>query len=120
MIKHAIYQRTVCWLFSKIVVHVSFFTHGRKSSHFFQHQAQQHSYHVVSAAPKVEGVCDIDGSELYQRSDDSAETARRRLQVFTEQTAPLVDYYQGKGLLTAVDGERSIEDVGKELSTVLQ
>lgn len=83
-------------------------------------RAQQHSYHVVSAPPKVEGVCDIDGSELYQRSDDSAETARRRLQVFTEQTAPLVDYYQGKGLLTAVDGERSIEDVGKELSTVLQ
>ncbi len=83
-------------------------------------RAQQHPYHAVSAPPKVDGICDIDGSELYQRSDDSEETARRRLQVFTEQTAPLVDYYRGKGLLTEVDGERSIEDVGKELSTVLQ
>lgn len=82
-------------------------------------RAQQHPYHVVSAPPKVEGICDIDGTELYQRSDDSEETARRRLEVYNEKTVPLVDYYREKGLLVEVDGERSIEDVGKQLTAVL-
>ena len=82
-------------------------------------RAQQHPYHVVSAPPKVEGICDVDGSELYQRPDDSEETVRRRLEVYNEQTAPLVDYYRGRGLLVEVDGELSIKDVGKELSAVL-
>ena len=59
-------------------------------------QARQHPYHVQSNPPKVAGKCDIDGSDLYQRLDDSEETARRRLQVYFQQTAPLIEFLQRK------------------------
>lgn len=83
-------------------------------------RAHQHPYHVVSHPPRVPGRCDLDGSALYQRPDDSEETARRRLQVYFEQTAPLIEHYRGKGILVEVDGERAIEEVGKVLFAVLQ
>ena len=83
-------------------------------------QARQHPYHVQSNPPKVAGKCDIDGSDLYQRLDDSEETARRRLQVYFQQTAPLIEFYKGKGLLKEIDGELSIEQVGKDVLSVLQ
>lgn len=83
-------------------------------------RAQQHPYHMVSSPPKKAGVCDIDGSELYQRADDSEETARWRLKVYFEQTAPLIDYYQKARKLVKVNGEASIEAVGKALLGVLQ
>lgn len=83
-------------------------------------RAHQHPYHVASNPPRVAGECDIDGSELYQRPDDSEETARRRLQVYFNQTAPLIEYYRKKGKLVEVDGEQAIEAVGKSLQAVLQ
>lgn len=83
-------------------------------------RAQQHPYHVVNAPPKVAGRCDIDGSELFQRPDDSVEAAVRRLQVYHTQTAPLIEFYKGKKLLKEVNGEQSIPKVGKDLSAALQ
>ena len=83
-------------------------------------RARQHPYHVQSAPPKVAGVCDTDGSELYQRPDDSEETARKRLEVYLEQTVPLIDCYRKSGRLSEIDGEQEIDKVGKSLASALQ
>jgi adenylate kinase len=72
-------------------------------------------YHQLFSPPKVAGVCDRCSGELYQRADDTPETQRRRIQVYFEQTAPLIDYYLGKGLLVEVDGRRGIEEIQAEL-----
>ena len=61
------------------------------------------SFNKIFAKPKVEGVCDHCGGELYQRSDDSLETAKNRLAVYREQTFPLIEYYTGKSLLKKID-----------------
>jgi len=61
-------------------------------------------YNVTFDPPKVEGVCDVCGGELVQRADDNEETVRRRLAVYHEQTAPLVDYYRRRGVLHSVFG----------------
>jgi adenylate kinase len=71
----------------------------------------QASYHEVFNPPKVPGVCDRCGGELYQRPDDTRETAQRRLEVYFEQTTPVVGYYRDAGVLDEVDGARGIEDV---------
>lgn len=68
--------------------------------------ANQHSYHVDFDPPKVEGVCDQDGSELIQRDDDNEETIKRRLEVYHAQTAPLIGYYEEHGLLHRFDGDQ--------------
>ena len=68
-------------------------------------------YHVVNIPPKKEGVCDLCGGELYQRDDDTEETIRKRIQVYMEQTAPLLDYYQESGRLTEVSGDNPLEEV---------
>jgi adenylate kinase len=68
----------------------------------------------------VPGVCDIDGSALYQRDDDTAETVRSRLQVYTRQTAALADRYRAKGLLSEVDGTQPIEAVTRQLLGALR
>lgn len=78
-------------------------------------RAQGHVYHAKYNPPRVPGVCDIDGSELYQREDDLPATVARRIQVYLEQTAPLVDYYRQKGLLVEIDGTRPIEEVSARL-----
>jgi adenylate kinase len=83
-------------------------------------RAHQHPYHIVNSPPKKKGICDIDGSELYQRADDSEETARKRLKVYEEQTAPLIEYYGKQRKLVEVDGARDIDTVGKALVAVLQ
>mgnify|MGYP001327307907 CR=1 FL=1 len=83
-------------------------------------RATGHSYHVASNPPQTPGVCDLDGSELYQRADDSIDVARTRLQVYFEQTEPVVDYYRGRGVLTEVNGEQSIEQVYDELVHALE
>ncbi|TAK36311.1 MAG: adenylate kinase [Chloroflexota bacterium] len=80
----------------------------------------QAPYHIKSAPPKVAGVCDVCGGELYQRTDDSMETARNRLVVYFDQTAPLIEYYQTKGKLVEVDGEQEIEAVTRELVDVVR
>ncbi|MFQ5875163.1 MAG: adenylate kinase [Dehalococcoidia bacterium] len=79
----------------------------------------QTPYHTVSSPPKVAGVCDRCGGELYQRPDDSEETVRARLRVYMKQTAPLIDYYVNCNKLVEVDGEQSIEEVSRSLVAVL-
>ncbi len=68
-------------------------------------------YHMEFRPPARPGVCDVCGGPLYQRPDDTLETARRRLQVYFEQTAPVLAYYENQGLLVEIDGEQSIEEV---------
>jgi adenylate kinase len=82
-------------------------------------KAQGHIYHEVSNPPKKSGVCDIDGSELYQREDDKRETVQRRIQVYFEQTAPLIDHYRKAGTLVEVNGAQSIEAVTKYLMAAM-
>lgn len=78
-------------------------------------KAAGHIYHEKFNPPKNPGICDIDGSPLYQRKDDKKETIEKRLAVFHEQTAPLVEYYREKNLLVEVDGTRPIEEVSETL-----
>lgn len=79
----------------------------------------QANYHLLFNPPQEEGVCDKCGGDLYQRSDDKEETVRRRFRVYTEETAPLIDYYRRQGLLTEIDGEQGIEGVqGKILKAL--
>lgn len=68
-------------------------------------------YHMVFDPPKQPGVCDRCGGPLYQRPDDTPETAKKRLDVYFEQTAPLIQYYRQQGLLREIDGEQPIEAV---------
>jgi adenylate kinase len=70
-----------------------------------------HVYHVEFDPPKHEGVCDQDGSRLIQRDDDKPETVRKRLSVYHDQTEPLIDWFEDKGLLMRFDGERSPDEV---------
>ncbi len=83
-------------------------------------RAQGHVFQAQSQPPKVPGVCDVDGSELYQREDDKPETVRRRLQVFMEQTAILVEHYTAKGLLFRVNGAQPAVKVGEDLLAQLR
>jgi adenylate kinase len=69
------------------------------------------TFHVELDPPKAEGVCDACGGELYQRDDDKPETVRRRLQVYHEQTRPLVEFYEARGLLRIVAGTGVVSDV---------
>lgn len=74
-----------------------------------------HVFHEIFNPPAVSGICDYDGSPLYQRDDDTAETQKRRIEVYFEQTAPLLDYYREKGLLVEINGEQPIDEVQKDL-----
>lgn len=69
------------------------------------------TYHIKYNPPKVEGVCDIDGGKLYQREDDTVETVTTRIEVYYEQTEPLIDYYRKKNLILDVDGTREIQEI---------
>jgi adenylate kinase len=82
-------------------------------------RAEGHVFHEVFNPPQKPGVCDFDGSELYQRDDDKAETVKRRIHVYLEQTMPLINYYQEQGKLLEIDGTQSIERVGKDLMEAL-
>ncbi|MBN1486104.1 MAG: adenylate kinase [Anaerolineae bacterium] len=77
------------------------------------------SYHIKFKPPKQEGICDLDGGELYQRDDDTEETVGNRLRVYWEQTSPLIDYYQEKGILVDVDGNQDIAEVTEALKEAL-
>lgn len=76
-------------------------------------------YNIYYSPPKKEGVCDKCGGELFQRGDDKEETIKKRLDVYDAQTAPLIDYYQKKGILKAVAGTGSIDDIFKKVCDVL-
>ena len=79
-----------------------------------------HVYHVEHNPPKQEGRCDVDGEELRQREDDREETIRKRLEVYRDQTSPLVDYYDERDLLHRFDGTRSPTEVHDHLRATIQ
>jgi adenylate kinase len=78
------------------------------------------TYHVVFAPPKVDGVCDRCNGELYQRDDDKIETVKERLKINMEQIQKLLRYYESTGKLHRVDGKQPIEDVTKEIMSVIR
>ena len=77
------------------------------------------TYHVVSIPPKQEGICDTCGSELVIRDDDKPETVQKRLDVYHEQTQPLIDFYKGKGILKSVDGTQDMDAVFAAICGIL-
>ena len=77
------------------------------------------TYHIVSIPPKKEGVCDTCGNELVLRDDDKPETVQKRLNVYHEQTQPLIDYYTKQGILKSVDGTQPMEDVFAAIVEIL-
>ncbi|HEY0280766.1 MAG TPA: adenylate kinase [Solirubrobacterales bacterium] len=82
-------------------------------------EAEGHVYHVEFNPPKVEGVCDIDGSPLVVRDDDKPDVIRKRLATYHEKTEPLVTYYDAKGVLERVDGAREPAEVTSDLRGIL-
>lgn len=68
-------------------------------------------YHLQNHPPRVDGICDLCGGDLYQRKDDTEEVIRQRLQVYHKQTSPLVEYYRKTGMLRSVDAEKSSDNV---------
>jgi adenylate kinase len=82
-------------------------------------EANGHVFHVDFNPPKVDGVCDIDGSPLIVRDDDKPDVIRKRLATYHEKTEPLVTYYDDKGVLRRVDGERDPDEVTEELRRTL-
>jgi adenylate kinase len=83
-------------------------------------RANQHVYNVNSHPPKIAGVCDIDGSELYQRSDDTGEAVQKRLDIFFNETIRLLDFYGNQNKLVEVDGNQDIDQVQQSLLNVIQ
>jgi adenylate kinase len=79
-----------------------------------------HIFHEKYNPPHVPGRCDFDASELYQREDDKSETIKNRIRVYLEQTQPLIQYYQERGILTEVDGTNSIEQVTIDLLAAIK
>ena len=77
------------------------------------------TYHVVFRAPQKEGICDECGEKLITRSDDLPETVQKRLSVYHEQTQPLIDYYEKKGILKTVDGTKHVEEVFSDITSIL-
>jgi adenylate kinase len=77
-------------------------------------------YHVDNIPPRVEGVCDRCGGELYIRDDDRIESIRNRLKVYREQTEPLIEHYRGLGLLYEIDSSQSVEDSAAQLRPILE
>mgnify|MGYP001061797627 CR=1 FL=1 len=90
----------------------------RLSGRWLCHNCQT-PYHAINSPPKVWGKCDKCGGELYQRPDDAVETVKKRLEVYFNETAPLINYYTQAGKLLEVDGEGNIDEVGKKVITAL-
>lgn len=77
-------------------------------------------YHDRFQRPRVDGVCDsCGGTEFKRRADDNEETVRARLKVYHDQTAPLLPYYRGKGVLSQIDGMAPIDEVTRQLTSVI-
>lgn len=77
------------------------------------------TYHIVHIPTKTEGICDRCGSETVLRDDDKPETVKKRLDVYHEQTQPLIEYYSGKGALVEVDGTKDMNDVFADIVKIL-
>ena len=78
------------------------------------------TYHIVNIPPKVEGICDKCGAKLILRDDDQPETVKKRLDVYHEQTQPLIDYYTAEGVLKEVDGTVDMMDVFESITKLLE
>lgn len=76
-------------------------------------------YNIIDSPPEVWGKCDKCGGELYQRPDDTAQTVKKRLEVYFAETAPLIDYYARRGKLLVIDGEGSVDEVTQRIVAVL-
>ena len=83
-------------------------------------QAHGHVYHRLYNPPLKDGVCNIDGSALYQRDDDTVETVKKRLQIYMEKTSPLIAYYREQGKLVEIQGDQDIEKVTEDLFVALK
>jgi len=83
-------------------------------------RAHGHIFHERFNPPKMKGICDIDGSELYQRDDDKAETVLHRIEIYKKQTAPLIEYYTERRLLIEINGIEPIEAVSMQVRSVVQ
>ncbi len=77
-------------------------------------------YHVLYNPPRVPGKCDACGGELYQRADDTPETHRKRIEVYLQQTSPLIEYYRQRGLVVEIDGQQDIDGVRAGLLRAVQ
>ena len=77
------------------------------------------TYHLMYAPTKVEGICDACGDKLILRDDDKPETVKKRLNVYHEQTQPLIDYYTSAKVLKRVDGTQDMEDVFRAIVAIL-
>lgn len=77
------------------------------------------TFHVEFNAPKQEGICDVCGTPLIQRADDTYETANSRLEVYDNNTAPLLDFYNTRGLLKTVNGDQALDKVFEDIKNVL-
>ena len=78
-------------------------------------QANQHVYHIKNNPPKVSGICDFDGSKLYQRPDDAGEAMRRRLVIYFNQTVQVLEYYSQQQKLRELDGNQNIDQIHEAL-----
>ncbi|OGO09092.1 MAG: adenylate kinase [Chloroflexi bacterium RBG_13_66_10] len=78
-------------------------------------RAGGHIYHMDYNPPRTPGVCDNDGTELYQRSDDDESTVTHRIQVYLAETAPLIAHYRRRGVVTEVNGDQPIESVTEDV-----
>ena len=76
-------------------------------------------YHEVTLPPQKAGICDVDGVELTRRPDDNIETAEHRIELYNEQTKQLIDHYKNEGLLTEIDGTKSLEEITDHIIKVL-
>ncbi len=83
-------------------------------------RAHGHVFHQEYSPPKVPGKCDVDGSDLYQRADDTAETVGKRIQVYLDQTTPLVEYYRARNKLVEINGDQYIEHVTAALLAAIR
>lgn len=80
--------------------------------------AQGHVYHLTYHPPKVANQCDVDGSELKQRDDDTEAALTKRLDIYHQETEPLLAHYQAKGVVYMINGEQSIADVWKDITAL--
>ena len=76
-------------------------------------------YNLISMPPKKDGICDICGGELYQRSDDKPEVIKQRLETYYKETQPLIDYYRNKGIMYTISAEKEREEVLNEILKVI-
>lgn len=79
-----------------------------------------HSYHITNEPPKVEGVCDVCGTNIIQRPDDKEETIKSRIEIYEKQTKPLVEYYENQGKILYFDGNKSIDEVYNDVKDSLE